>query len=100
MSQKRSLFLTNSTTAEMEGVGKKPKKGSGLKVVCSPPVPVPTAPSNLDKCTTISINGKKLNIAADDLQFVCTLGEFDQEVVHVVVHIGRGHVSHDPVRSQ
>ena len=76
MSQKRSLFLTNSTTAEME-VTKKGKKGPGLKIVCAQPEPVPTVPSNLDKSTTISINGKKLNIAADDLQFVCSLGEFE-----------------------
>ena len=89
MSQKRSLFLTDSTTAEMEGVGevtKKPKKGPGLKIVCSAPVPAPTPPSNLDKSTTISINGKKLNIAADDLQFVCTLGEFE-EVIYVGLHV-------------
>ena len=58
-------------------VTKKGKKGPGLKIVCAQPEPVPTVPSNLDKSTTISINGKKLNIAADDLQFVCSLGEFE-----------------------
>ena len=85
MSQKRRLFLTDSTTAEME-VTKKPKKGPGLKIVCSPPASVPTPPSNLDKSTTISINGKRLNIAADDLQFVCTLGELE-EVIYVGLHV-------------
>ena len=84
----------------MEGVAKKPKKGAGLKIVCSPPAAVPTPPSNLEKSTTISINGKKLNIAADDLQFVCTLGEFELEIVHVVVDIGTRHVLHDPVTFQ
>ena len=65
--------------AEVTKKGK--RRPGGLKIVCSQPDPVATVPSSLDTSTTISIDGKSLKIAADDLQFVCTLGEFEESLL-------------------
>ena len=88
MSQKRSSFLTNITAAEMDGVAELPKKPKKLlkKLVCASPAPaVPELPADLDKCTKISINGREMRIAADDLQFVCKLGELEEVVYFLYV---------------
>ena len=72
----------------MAELPKKPKKLL-KKLVCASPTPaVPELPADLDKCTKISINGREMRIAADDLQFVCKLGELEEVVYFLYV----GHI--------
>ena len=60
-----------------------PPKFKGPKLpkipICQTPETVPV-PENLDKHTTITINDQKFDIEADDLEVICELGEFCQDI--------------------
>ena len=47
--------------------------------ICQTPEMV-TVPKNLDTHTTITINDQQLDIEADDLEVICELGEFCQDI--------------------
>ena len=60
-----------------------PPKIKGPKLanfpICQTPETVPV-PENLDKHITITINDQQLDIEADDLEVICELGEFCQDI--------------------
>ena len=61
----------------------------GTPFATSPPSPV-VGGRSLDKDTTIKIDGKNVNIDADDLESMCILGRGAYGVVEKVRHIKTG----------